>query len=142
MSKRYGSLYERLVANTRFAVPNDPGSCWIWTGSVGSGGYPQICVRKPEGPRNVQAHRAMLEEFHDIVFPFDEAGHRCGNPLCISPLAGHLEVQTRAHNMAEQRSFGVTNTEKCWIPVLFPRSSGPPLEHELSPARVGVECPF
>lgn len=121
--KRYASLYERLVANTRLAVPNNPASCWIWTGPVGSGGYPQICVRKPEGPRNVQAHRAMLEEFHDILFPFDEAGHCCGNPLCISPLSGHLEVQTRAQNMAEQRfGFAVVNTEKSWIPVLFPRN--------------------
>lgn len=118
--KRYASLYERLVANTRLAVPNDPASCWIWIGQVGSGGYPQVCVRKPEGPRNVQAHRAMLEEFHDILFPFDEAGHRCANPLCINPL--HLEVQTRAHNMAEQRRCGCVNTEKSWIPVLFPRN--------------------
>lgn len=139
-TKRYASLYERLVANTRLAVPNDPTSCWIWTGQVGSGGYPQVCVRKPEGPRNLQAHRLMLEEFHDIVFPFDEAGHLCLNQLCINPL--HLEVQTRACNMALQRAFGAMNTEKSWIPVLFPRSVEPPLWDELPPAEIGVACPF
>lgn len=141
MSKRYASLYERLVANTRLAVPNDPSSCWLWIGCVGSGGYPQICIRKEEGPRNVQAHRLMLEVFHNILFPFDEAGHTCGNPLCVSPL--HLEVQTRAHNMAEQRAFGVVNTDKSWIPVLFPREIEPdPPTDAPPPSSLQTNAPF
>ena len=120
---KYSTRYERLVANTRLAIEDDPTSCWLWTGTL-SGGYPKMCERNKDGqPRNVWAHRAMLEEVHDVWFPFDEAGHLCGNPSCINP--GHLEIQTRAHNMAEQRSqFGGApwiNHDKSWIPVLFPR---------------------
>lgn len=135
---RYRSLYERLVANTELLVPGNPLSCWLWTGSLGSGGYPQVCVRKEEGPRNLQAHRSMLEEVLEILFPFDEAGHLCGNPQCVSPL--HLEVQTRAQNMAEQRAFGVVNLERSWIPVLFPRPDiDAPWGERGEPATV---CPF
>lgn len=121
----YRSLYERLVANTVLAVEDNPQSCWLWTGHRQYNGYGRLCVRNQHGqPRHISAHRAMMEEVLDCTFPFDEVGHRCHNPACINP--GHLEVQTRWHNMAEQRTHlgGVAyiNTERSWIPVLFPRN--------------------
>jgi hypothetical protein len=122
---RYRSLYERLVANTVLAVPDNPQSCWLYTGHLQASGYGRVCIRNEDGqPRNAQAHRAMLEEVLGVLFPFDEAGHLCGTPACLNP--DHLEVQTRWHNMAEQRSqFGSTvlyvDTARPWIPVLFPR---------------------
>lgn len=120
-SRLYSTFYERLVANTELAEPGNPMSCWIWTGTLSGTGYPRLAVRVPgePTPRKVAAHRAMLEEVLGVVFPLDEAGHLCANPLCVSPL--HLEVQTRAHNMAEQRCCGKNETGNSWIPVLFPR---------------------
>lgn len=144
MARKYGSLYERLVANTKLERPEDPSSCWIWTGPVRRH-YPCLCVRVPGGgratlPKTISAHRAMLEEFHDIVFPFDEAGHLCYQPLCINPM--HLEVQTKAFNLAERR--GYKPPEGSMIPVLFPRSLWLEelLEREGVAHPVGAECPF
>lgn len=118
----YASLYDRLVANTVLAIPDDPSSCWLWQGSTTKGGYPRLTIRVPgrAKPVRILAHRAMLEEFHDIWFPFDEAGHTCHQPLCINPM--HLEVQTRAFNMMDRRGCGDYNYKGCMIPVLFPRS--------------------
>jgi hypothetical protein len=135
---RYASLYQRLVANTVLAEPDNPLSCWLWTGHTQYNGYPRLCIRREEGPRHVQAHRAMLEELLDAVFPFDEGGHLCGNPCCVSPL--HLEVQTRAHNMAEQRAgVAAPSADRSWIPVLFPRKpeiDWPPV------GEPATACPF
>lgn len=118
---RYRSLYERLVATTVLEHEDNPQSCWLHVGHVPRSGYPRICIRTEEGPRNREAHRVMLEEVHDATFPHDEGGHLCGNTLCRNP--DHLEVQTRAHNTAEQRSHGHVNLDKSWIPVLYPRST-------------------
>lgn len=138
MARRYATLYERLVANTKV----DARGCWVWTGYARAG-YPALAIRVPgrRTPKTIAAHRAMLEEFHDIVFPFDEAAHLCYNPMCINP--NHLEVQTKAHNLGERRGYVPPANGKPWIPVLFPRSAW--LEDLLE--REGVahdteECPF
>jgi len=145
----YSSLFERLVANTQLADPDDPSSCWLWTGSVNrENGYPRLTVRVPgcKHPVRIYAHRAMLEEFHDIEFPFDEAGHTCHQPLCISP--HHLEVQTRAYNMMDRRGCGDFNYTGCMIPTIFPRNED--IERRIDdwfegrhdgPAQIS-ECPF
>lgn len=121
MNRKYNSLYERLVANTRLEREDDYNSCWLWTGPVSSG-YPRLCVRDEEGrPRLVSATRLMLEEFHDIWFPWDEAGHLCENPMCVSPL--HLEVQTRALNMLliPGQAVGPKLRDACLIPLVAGR---------------------
>lgn len=112
--RKYSSLYERLVANT----VEDENGCWVWTGTV-KAGYPRIALRVPgrKTPRTFGAHRLMLEEVHDIVFPDDEAAHLCNNSMCINP--AHLEVQTKAANMADRWK---RDTDKCMIPVLYPRN--------------------
>lgn len=117
--KKYVNLFERLVANTRLAVEGDAGSCWLWTGRV-SGRYGRLNVWRDGRLVTVKPHRAMLEEFYDIEFPHDEAGHLCHNTLCINP--SHLEVQTQAHNLSERRGHGVVKGDGCWIPVLYPRA--------------------
>lgn len=124
MAKLYASLYERLVANTELAIPDNPQSCWLWTGYCTRAGYGQLAMRVPGGgratkPRQLAVHRAMLEELLDALFPFDEAGHLCGNPLCINP--DHLEVQTQIFNLGERRGYRAP--EGRMIPVLFPRES-------------------
>lgn len=121
---RYRTLYERLISNTVLAEPDNPQSCWLWVGAV-TAGYPRFSYResgsKQRHPKKKLATRAMLEEVHGISFPLDEAGHLpgCQHSRCINP--DHLEVQTKAHNMAQrwgQMSKGEAHS--CWIPVLFP----------------------
>lgn len=114
----YASMYERLVANTRLEQPDNPQSCWLWTGHVQHNGYPRICVRRLEGPRNMQATRLMLELMHGVEFPFDEAGHLCCNPSCINP--DHLEIQTPAFNAAVKRYNAACRYDDRMIPILFP----------------------
>lgn len=118
----YGTLYELLVANTKLSEPGNPQSCWLWQASS-SKGYPRFSKRVPGPfkmvPRKHTATRAMLEEILQVLFPFDEAGHLCHNSLCINP--DHLEVQTRAHNMAQRwGQMACKEAHQCWIPVLFP----------------------
>lgn len=90
----------------------------------------------------------MLEEYHDIVFPFDEAGHLCNDPRCINP--NHLEVQTHAMNCILRRGYatGPKTRDACLIPVLFPRGPAdiddPAFEPRAAGVRQAVEeaCPF
>lgn len=119
---RYRTLYERLVANTVLS-DDGPDPCWLWVGIINDG-YPRFTQRVPwvKHPVKKLATRAMLEEFHQIDFPFDEAGHlpQCPHSHCINPL--HLEVQTKAHNMAQRwGQMNTGNAHACWIPTLFPR---------------------
>jgi len=118
--KKYGTLYERLVANTVLAEPDNPQSCWLWTGHIDVRGYPRISMRvgpRPQPPKLRRAHRLMLEEVLDAEFPVDEAGHLCYETRCINPM--HLEVQTRLFNLSDRR--GHRQLDGCMIPTLFPR---------------------
>ena len=75
----------------------------------------------------------MLEEFFDIEFPFDDAGHLCCNPRCISPL--HLQVETPALNHAVKRRLAHTGGkyrgDDRMIPILFPRATHPDNDPDL-----------
>ncbi|HEX8552782.1 MAG TPA: hypothetical protein VF681_14640 [Abditibacteriaceae bacterium] len=150
MNRKFGTLYERLVANTRLAVEDNPSSCWLWTGSTaGDSDYPRVPVRVPGKtyPQNRAAHRVMIEEFLDVDFPFDDAGHKCCNPRCISPM--HLEPEAPALNHAVKRTHAHTSGrydgEDRMIPVLFPRAGHPdndPGLYDGEPHPPGEPCPF
>lgn len=115
----YASRYERLLANSVPADPENPQSCWLWTGSLRRG-YPAMTVRKaprPAAPSRVNAARAMLEEVLEVEFPHDEGGHLCFNTTCVHP--DHLEPQTPWMNKTERRGYAPASG--CLIPVLYPR---------------------
>ena len=114
----YSTLYERIVANT--AEPINNNSCWEWTGHKAPGGYGKISVRgTKKSPTSLRVHRLMIEELLNVLFPFDEAGHLCGNPSCVNP--DHLEAQTSSANLAERKIYKSVCDERSWIPTLFPR---------------------
>lgn len=120
MRRRYRTLYERLVANSEPADPDNPQSCWLWAGGTKDGRYPAIAVRVPgkATPAKLRAHRVMLQELHGVRFPFDDAGHLCYTTMCIHP--DHLEVQPPGINQLERRGgWGGTKDDRC-IPILFP----------------------
>jgi hypothetical protein len=132
--RKYSTLYERLVANTEV----DGNGCWVWTGTV-KAGYPRIAIRKPgkSWPRTFGAHRVMLEEYHDITFPHDEAAHLCDNSMCINP--AHLEVQTKCANMADRWK---RDAKGCMIPVLYPRTEELDWDATAITSLPGDPCPF
>ena len=117
MSRRYPSLFARLVANTRV---DEATGCWFWTGHQHRG-YPIVTIRVNGKPRKHRAHRVMLELITGYEFPFDEAGHQCWNTLCIKP--GCLRIETSAENLYNRRGYAAKDNGRRWIPVLFPTAS-------------------
>lgn len=138
----YATRYARLVANSQLADPDNPNSCWVWTGTL-RGGYPSFTQRVAGVPHPLRAaaHRAMLEEVLDATFPADEAGHLCFNPACINP--NHLEVQTKVFNLGDRRGYRAP--DGCMIPTLFPRHDALQAAADAAwdgPGVVSDACPF
>lgn len=72
------------------------GSCWLWTGSLLNGGYPDWSVQK----RHVGAHRFA---YALIIGPIPhglELDHLCRVITCVNP--EHLEPVTSAENLRRQ----------------------------------------
>lgn len=134
---RYGSLFERLVANT--AEPENAQACWTWTGPTrrhGGGDRPALSMRTPGAgaagkPKNHNAARVMLREFGDLD-PTHEASHLCrGNWLCINP--DHLIGESKQDNIHRREGWVIALPETMevddgvvWNPV----------------GEFCVECPF
>lgn len=104
---RYGSLFERLVANT--AEPANAQACWTWTGPTrrhGGGDRPALSMRVPgtPSPRQHNAARVMLREFGELSDPLHEASHLCvGNWLCINP--DHLIGESKQDNIHRREGW-------------------------------------
>jgi len=126
--RRYTSLFERLLANSAPVDPDNPNSCWLWTGHRHAKGYGQFSERRPgrRNPTSQLAHRAMLAiveapdlmdlslDFwlHDPYYstgnpprelrPDDETvDHLCLVSACINP--DHLQLLPRAENTARMQ---------------------------------------
>ena len=102
----YGSLYERLVANTVLAVEDNPQSCWLWTGKVkpGRDPYPHINVWRDGKHCTLKAHRVMLEiVLGRPLAPEEEGDHLCHVMPCIHP--DHLRPATQVENLSNRRGY-------------------------------------
>lgn len=101
--RKYGSLFERLVANT--SEPENAQACWVWTAAVDDRpgrGYGRINLRRGGRHRSLRPHRVMMEVFVGRELREDEeVDHLCYNVLCINP--DHLEVVTKQENLARRR---------------------------------------
>lgn len=91
MGKR--SSFERIPRDF-WAKADKSGSCWVWTGCVGSDGYGHV------------RHNGSVQAAHRVAFeiasgrrPSAHVLHSCDNPLCINP--EHLTEGTHAQNMRE-----------------------------------------
>lgn len=100
MNKRYGSLYERLVANSHKPDDQNENGCWLWTGKTDGKRWPygKINVRRDGQHVSLRAHRAMAETMEERPLDPDHetVEHLCGNPLCINP--DHFELIDRVDN--------------------------------------------
>ena len=79
-------------------VRTSDGTCWHWTGAISGKGHGRFWVA--EG-RVVIAHRFgfALAHLGEALPPV--IAHECDNPLCQSPLPGHLTASTHAANRAD-----------------------------------------
>lgn len=96
-------LWEKV--NKNGPIPEarpDLGPCWVWTGSINSGGYGQYYTK--ERPRLV--HPVVYEELIGRVPDGLELDHLCRVRKCCNPR--HLEPVTRRVNLLR----GETTTAK------------------------------
>jgi hypothetical protein len=74
----------------------DPGDCWLWTGSCTRSGHGKISVGGRAGGL-VPAHRWAYEYLVGPIPTGCELHHRCARPACVNP--AHLEPVTRREHM-------------------------------------------
>lgn len=107
---RYGSLWERLIANT--AEPINGQGCWLWTGACDRHGYARISSHVPGvGKRSRMAHIVLWELLNGPVPRGFELDHICAHGAngyaafmsrrCINP--DHLDPATKVQNAANRR---------------------------------------
>jgi hypothetical protein len=76
------------------SVPEPNTGCWLWLGSVGSHGYPQVNVKGEDGWAPILVHNALVNP------PLGQhALHRCDVKRCVRP--AHLYSGTRFDNMRD-----------------------------------------
>ena len=83
-----------------FAKVNRSGECWLWTGSLASGGYGSFYERA--GKRKWKAHRFSYELAYGPVPAGLDLDHLCRVRHCVNP--AHLEPVTRSQNLRRGES--------------------------------------
>lgn len=78
-----------------------PHSCWLWQGSVGGPGYPQLRFRG----RTIAGHRLSYAIANGPIPEGLCVLHSCDNPRCVNP--EHLHLGTRADNAREASERGL-----------------------------------
>lgn len=96
---RYGSMFERLVANSVKPDDQNENGCWVWAGKTDKKRWPYGQVNKRIDGKHVteRAHREMENQFREVLLTSDEeVDHLCMNPLCVNP--DHFEIVSKVEN--------------------------------------------
>ena len=91
---------EILDRFTERCVPVTESGCWIWIGSLNTGGYGSIRI----AGRMKTAHRLSWEIHNGPIPPGDHQGatsvcHTCDEPSCVNP--DHLFLGSHKQNMRD-----------------------------------------
>lgn len=78
----------------------DGKDCWIWTGCVGTSGYPQLS----SSGKTIFMHRWAYEEFIGRIPDGMSVLHRCDVKRCVNP--EHLFIGTQRDNIRDMISKG------------------------------------
>lgn len=87
-------------------VPEPNVGCWIWLGTVDTGGYGVIATRIGRLTRHHGAHRVSFRLHHGPVPHGHVVMHKCDVPACINP--AHLSHGTLEENNADRHKKGRT----------------------------------
>lgn len=83
-TRRYASMYERLVAHT--SEPESDNGCWEHDGTCNNrGGYPTINVRENGKTKHIYAFKAMWECVYGSAPQGYQIDHVCQNQRCVNP---------------------------------------------------------
>lgn len=98
---RYHTWQERVIPRTVAA-----GSCWNWTGYVGTDGYGELNVRGEK----IAVHRYVFREARGEIPDGMVIDHRCRNRKCCNP--DHLEAVTNQENLNRGHGRALPLTQK------------------------------
>lgn len=83
--------------------PEQPFTCWLWTGARDKDGYGLLGVPDGTTRRNVRAtHVSWMLNWHLPVK--DQVLHRCDEPSCVNPM--HLYLGDQLENMRDRLRKG------------------------------------
>jgi len=85
------ALYERIYKKVHATQ-----TCHIWTGSIQSGGYPNMWVKLPTGGKTFLTHRIVYTIVHGHCD--GPVSHLCGNKRCVN--WEHLRIEDPAINQS------------------------------------------
>lgn len=89
-------------------LPEPNSGCWLWTGSLGSGGYGQIGAGGHDG-RPLGAHRVSYEMNVGPIPAGFTLDHKCRVRCCVNP--NHLEPVTRGENVKRGQAGVLTGAK-------------------------------
>jgi HNH endonuclease len=105
--QKLSPLYNHLSLKDRIEskIEKDDSGCFIWTGHVDTGGYPNI---KFQG-KNYLVHRSYYKIVVEDIQKHNTLDHLCRNKLCINP--DHLQPVSRSENVKRMQIGRFYETE-------------------------------
>ena len=80
-NRRIGKLCQKDLVQSFWEKVNKTDGCWLWTGSISSGGYGAMCRKR----KSIVASRFSWEIHRGAIPDGLWVLHHCDNPACVRP---------------------------------------------------------